>query len=145
MIDPWFPRLSAWSTLPGKHVCDRLDPAVRVPGEARQIVLRALIPEIIQEQERVDVLGVAEAEGTVQPDACAFDRSAGLALSLDGTNGHGTSAMQASARFQRLVVHDPGANRFGLGRAVPAEELSSSTRRRGSERMRREFESPATT
>jgi hypothetical protein len=47
---------------PGQHVGDRLDPAVRMPGKARQVILRNVVAEIVEQQERIEVGRVAEAE-----------------------------------------------------------------------------------
>ena len=62
----------------GQHVGDGLDAAVRVPGEAGEVVLRALVAEIVEQQERIELGGVAEAEGAAQLDAGAFDGGLGL-------------------------------------------------------------------
>ena len=58
----------------GQHIGDRLDPAMRMPGKSRQIIFRILVAEIIQQQERIEILGLAEAEGALQLYARAFDR-----------------------------------------------------------------------
>ena len=50
----------------GEHVGDRLDAAVRVPREAGEVVGRALVAEIVEQQERIEVARVAEAEGAAQ-------------------------------------------------------------------------------
>ncbi len=45
-----------------QNVRDGLDAAVRMPRKARQIILRNIIAEVIQQEERVEFLGVSEAE-----------------------------------------------------------------------------------
>jgi hypothetical protein len=40
---------------PGQHVGDGLDAAVRMPGKPRQIVLRAVVAKIVEQQERIEV------------------------------------------------------------------------------------------
>ena len=57
----------------GQHVGDRLDPAMRMPGKSRQVILRVVVAEIVQQQERIEVLRLAEAEGALQLHARAFD------------------------------------------------------------------------
>ena len=73
---------------PGEDVGDRLDAAVRVPGETGQVILRDVIAEVIEEEERVEVGRVAEAERAAQVHACAFERRLGPDQPLDGSNGH---------------------------------------------------------
>ena len=57
----------------GEYVGDGLDPAVRMPGKSRQVIFRILIAEIVQQQERIEILGFAEAEGALQLHASALD------------------------------------------------------------------------
>jgi len=40
---------------PSEHVGDGLDPAVRMPRKARQVIRRYVVAKIVQEQERVEV------------------------------------------------------------------------------------------
>ena len=47
----------------GEHVSDGFDAAMRMPGEAGEIVLRVVVAEIVEQQERIELGGVAEAEG----------------------------------------------------------------------------------
>src|ERR1700687_4823923 len=57
----------------GEYVGDRLDPAVRMPGKSRNIIFWILIAEVVQQQERIEILGLAEAEGALQLHASALD------------------------------------------------------------------------
>src|SRR5258708_8779602 len=41
---------------PGKNVRDSFDPAMGMPWETRQIILRHIIAEVVQQEERVEVL-----------------------------------------------------------------------------------------
>jgi hypothetical protein len=50
----------------GKDVGDGLDPAVRMPWKSRQVVCRILVAEVVQQQERIEVLGLAEAKRSLQ-------------------------------------------------------------------------------
>ena len=56
-----------------ENVRDRFDPAVRMPWEARQVVFRPVIAEVIEEQERVEVARVAEPERAAQVHAGSFE------------------------------------------------------------------------
>ena len=54
-------------------------PAVRMPGKAGQVVLRDVVAEVVEEQERIEVGRVAEAERAAQVHAGAFERRLRLA------------------------------------------------------------------
>src|SRR5690349_13146820 len=62
----------------GQHVRDRLDPAMRMPWESLNVVRRILVPEIVEQEERIKLLRLPEAERTLQFDACTFQRRFGL-------------------------------------------------------------------
>ena len=62
----------------GEHVGDGLDAAVRMPREAGEIVVRVVVAEVVEQQERIELGRVAEAEGALQLDARAFDVGHGL-------------------------------------------------------------------
>jgi hypothetical protein len=49
----------------GKHIGDGLDAAVRMPGKSGHVIRRILIAEIVQQQERIELLGFAETEGAL--------------------------------------------------------------------------------
>src|SRR5215813_4217153 len=71
-----------------EDVRDRLDSSVRVPGEARQVILRDVIAEVVEEEEWVEVGRIAESECASQSHARAFERRLGFAESLNRSNGH---------------------------------------------------------
>ncbi len=71
-----------------QDIRDRLDPPVGVPRKAREVILRPVIAEIVEEKERVELGCVAEAERASQVYTCAFDGRLGLAESLDRPDGH---------------------------------------------------------
>jgi hypothetical protein len=50
----------------GQHVGDGLDAAVRVPGEAGEILVRPVVTEIVEQQERIEFGGIAKAKGAAQ-------------------------------------------------------------------------------
>ena len=68
--------------LTGEDVGDGLDAAMRMPGKAGQVVGGILVAEVVEQQERIELLGLAEAEGALELDACALDGGFGLVESL---------------------------------------------------------------
>ena len=72
----------------GQHVGDGLDAAVRVPGEAGQVVLGNVVAEIVEQKEGIEIGGIAEAERAAQVHAGAFQRGFGLDEPLDRSDGH---------------------------------------------------------
>ncbi len=75
----------------GQHVGDGLDAAVRMPGKAAQVVVGHVVAEVVEEQERIDVFGLAKAEGATQMDTGTLERGRGLDVGPDGTKRHGPS------------------------------------------------------
>ena len=71
-----------------QHIGDRLDPPVRMPGEAFLEILRPLVAEIVEKQEGVQFGRVLKAEGAVQFDAGTFQRGNGAAGLEGGSEGH---------------------------------------------------------
>ena len=62
----------------GEDIGDGLDPAMRVPRKAREIILGNVIAEIVEEQEGIEIGRIAEAERAAQVHARAFERGLGL-------------------------------------------------------------------
>src|SRR6266480_2655483 len=58
----------------GKYIRNRLDAAVRMPRKARQIIRGHVIAKIVQQQERIELLRVAESERPPQVHPRAFHR-----------------------------------------------------------------------
>src|SRR5262249_23739227 len=56
----------------GKHIGDGLDAAMGMPWEARAVVIRPIVAEIIEQQKRVEISGIAETKGAMELDAGAF-------------------------------------------------------------------------
>ena len=56
-----------------KDVGDRLHAPLRVPGEPGEIIVWIFTPEIVELQEWIVVLGLAEAKCAMQLHSCAFD------------------------------------------------------------------------
>ena len=72
----------------GEHIGDGLDPAVGVPGKAAHIVLRVLIAEVIEQQERIQFAGVMKSKGPVQLYTGAFHGRHGVAGLDNRSDGH---------------------------------------------------------
>ena len=72
----------------GEDVGDGFDAAMRMPGEAGEVVVGDVVAEIVEEEEGIEVGGVAEAEGAAEVDAGAFEGGLGFDESLYGSNGH---------------------------------------------------------
>src|ERR1041385_1536541 len=72
----------------GEDVSDRFDAAMRVPRETREIILRNIVAEVVQQQEGIELRSVAKTKSAAQMHACAFARRLGFNQSLDGSNGH---------------------------------------------------------
>jgi hypothetical protein len=53
-------------------------PPVRVPGEPGAVVLRMIVAEVVEQQKRVELARVAEAEGPAELDPGAFHSGLGL-------------------------------------------------------------------
>src|SRR5262249_9714206 len=71
-----------------QDIGDRLYSAMRMPRKACFIILRNVIPEIIEEKKWVEVGCVIETERAAQPHARAFERRLGLTHSLNRSNRH---------------------------------------------------------
>ena len=48
-----------------QHVSDGFNPAMGMPGESGQVILRALVAKVVEQQERIELLGLAEAKGSL--------------------------------------------------------------------------------
>jgi hypothetical protein len=57
-----------------QHVRNRLDAAVRMPRETGDVILWMFVPEIVEQQERVEFRRIAEPERALQPHACPLER-----------------------------------------------------------------------
>src|SRR5438874_12936871 len=49
-----------------KHIRDRLDPAMRMPGESCEVVFRMIVAKVVQQQEWIEFFRFAEAENALQ-------------------------------------------------------------------------------
>jgi hypothetical protein len=71
-----------------KHIRNRLDPAMRMPGKSREVILWMLVAEVIKQQKRIEVLSFAEAEGALKLYPGALDGGLGLNDLFDWTERH---------------------------------------------------------
>src|SRR5437870_3296173 len=71
----------------GEDVCNRLDPAVGMPGEASEIIFRNIVAEVVQKQERVEIGRITEAERASEMYTRAFERRFGPHKSLNWSDG----------------------------------------------------------
>ena len=72
-----------------QHVGDGLDAAMRVPGEAGEVVRGFLVAEVIQQKERIELLCFAETEGALELNARALNGGLGFKNLFDRTKRHG--------------------------------------------------------
>src|SRR5450631_864178 len=61
---------------------------MRVPWKSGQIVRRILVAKIVQQQERIELLGFAETEGALQLHACSLNGGFGFKNLFHSTQGH---------------------------------------------------------
>ena len=62
------------------------DAAVRMPRKSCAIVFRAIVAEVVEQKEWIELARIPEAEGATQLHARAFDCKFGLNDSFDGSN-----------------------------------------------------------
>ena len=62
----------------GKDIRDGFDAAVGVPRKACQVIGGHVVAEVVEQQERIEIGGVAETERAAKVDAGAFHRGLGL-------------------------------------------------------------------
>ena len=56
-----------------QHVSNGLDAAMRMPRKAGPVIVRPVVAEIVEQKERIEFAGIAEAEGAIEFHAGAFD------------------------------------------------------------------------
>ena len=90
--------------VPVEHVGDGLEPAMRMRGETRQVVVRVVGEELVEHQERIESLVLATAEAAAQLDAGAVGGGHGLDHGLQlARSGHGCSCRVAEFRRIRRI------------------------------------------
>ena len=83
-----------------EHVGDRLDAAMRMPREPGEIVLGTIVAEVVEEEERVVVGGVAESKRAAQLDAGAFERRLRRNDTFDGSESTSLLLLQADLKVR---------------------------------------------
>jgi glutamate synthase (NADPH/NADH) large chain len=74
--------------IPGEDVGDRLNAAVRMPRKAVLVVRRCVPAEIVEQQERIGLGRLAEAEPAMEVHTGPFHSGLGGDDAFDRTNGH---------------------------------------------------------
>src|SRR2546427_5414127 len=71
-----------------QNVSDGLNPAVWMPRKSRQIILRNIIAEIVEQEKRIKVLGGSKTECAPQMHPSAFQGRLGFDKTLNRSNRH---------------------------------------------------------
>src|SRR5262245_12987291 len=98
----------------GEDIRNRFNPAMRVPRKPCQVVLRVVVSEVVEQQERVEVGRVPEAKGALEFDASAFERRFGAEQASDRSNRHET----VSCRQYTLYINYSGHPDWGRALAT---------------------------
>src|SRR5580704_15901352 len=61
-----------------KHIGNRFDAPMRMPGKSREVVCRLVVAEIVQQEKRIEVLGFTEPKSALQLYASTFKGRFGL-------------------------------------------------------------------
>jgi hypothetical protein len=48
---------------PSENVCDRFDATMRMPGKACEVIFWDVVAEVVEKEERIEVLRVPESKG----------------------------------------------------------------------------------
>ena len=78
-------------------------PTASVFTAAGEIVGRAVVAEVVEQQKRIVVTGVAEPKGPAELHTRAFDGGPRLDDALDGSDGHGGD-LERSSRVAYVAV-----------------------------------------
>ena len=84
----------------GEHVGDGLDPAVGMPRKAGEIVVRAVVAEVVEQEERIELRRVAEAEAALQLDARALEVGSRLNNSPNRSHRHAVTILCIATNCQ---------------------------------------------
>ncbi len=80
---PLVPQAVPMFDIPLQHIGDRLDPAVGMPGETRQIIVGVLGVKIVEEKKRIEIGDLGITEGAPQVDAGPLQCRHTLPYALD--------------------------------------------------------------
>src|SRR5687768_16543794 len=82
-----------------QHIGDRFNSAMGMSRKSGPIILRTFVAEIVEEEERVEVSGIAETEGAVELYPGAFHGRLGFNDAIDGSYRHLQPSFEAGAFF----------------------------------------------
>src|SRR5207244_1422391 len=81
-----------------------LNAPVRMPRKSGPIIIGMIVAEIVEQQERIELVRIAEAEGATQLHPCAFHRGCRFNGSLHWPNRH-DEPLSAVSRFRLSSSH----------------------------------------
>src|SRR4051812_6392515 len=81
----------------GEDVSDCFNPPMGVPWKPSQIIFRYIVPEIVQEEEGVEIGSISETEGAAQMYSRTLECRLRFAELLDGPEGHKASSTKFTA------------------------------------------------
>src|SRR5437763_17103918 len=90
-----------------------------MPGKAGQIVLRPVVAEVVEQQERIEIARLSKSESPAQMNAGALEGRSGLRNFLDGADGHGS--LLACGMLPALQLTPQGGN--SLSSTSPRDRL----------------------
>jgi hypothetical protein len=73
---------------PRENVGDRFDAPMRMPWETREIVVRAVVPEIVEEEKGIELVRFSETEGAAQLDPRTLHGGLRFDDALHGSDRH---------------------------------------------------------
>jgi hypothetical protein len=77
----------------GEHIGNGFDSAMRMPRKSRHVIGRPLVAKIVEQQERIELIGLAKTECAAQAYTRALHGQLGLTDTLNGTNRHRLSSV----------------------------------------------------
>src|SRR5207248_2129222 len=73
---------------PGQDVGDRLNAAMRMPRETGKIIFRDIVAEVIQQEKRIEIVGIPETKCAPQMHARTFESGFRLDQALNRPDRH---------------------------------------------------------
>src|SRR5690606_949795 len=105
----------------GQHVRDGLDPPMRMPRKAGEVVIRPVIAEIVEQQEGVELAGVTEAEAAAELHPGPLEGGLRGDHPADGADRHGGLLQDAGPARGR----HPSQNRLSTRITAPWASMAS--------------------
>ena len=110
-----------------EHIRDRLNAPVRMPRKSGPIIIGTIVAEIVEQQERIELVRIAEAEGATQLHPRAFHRGCGFNNALHRPNRH-DEPPSAVSRFRLGSSQLWEGQAAGKGRELIDERFEKSAR-----------------